>query len=400
MKDDNQMKEFILRVVQKNDCKVVEDGGLDGIVPWFSGTPMSQSFVALENTLLFAVLSHAKNSTAWLAFKNSEGISGDTAELSFVGYVEVAAMKNDEEMKKFARRVCQDMGVNIVDEGGFTGMVQYYSGSDNFQSFDRLQSEVISAANSPHAWGEWAPGRRPPPEMQASLIQQQSMQNGHKRLGGFALMAAKSPNGFCIAYPCRVSLLSMSAPASPSSNLHGAAATHHGVGKVATLDEKGYQQVASVKSDAEMTDFIIRMVDKYDCKVEEMGGLAGIVPWFSGTTTKQSVDKLESTLLSAVLSMGKQPWLSYKNSDHVTGDTAGLNFVGYVQVAAMRSDAEMKRFVRRICKDAKIEIIDEGGFTGMVRFYSGTDNFQSFDGLINEVKSAANAPHSWARKMK
>jgi len=211
-------------------------------------------------------------------------------------------------------------------------------------------------------------------------------------------MAAKSPNGFCIGHPCRVSLLSMPTPHSSTSP--GAAAHQTGLGKIATLDEKGYQQVASIKNDEEMTDYILRMVDKYDCKVEEIGGLAGIVPWFSGTTTKQSMDKLEGTLLFAVLSLTKQPWLSYRNSDHITGDTAALNFVGYVQVAAMRSDAEMKRFVRRICKDAKIEVVDEGGFEGMVRYYSGTDNFQSYDGLINEVKSAANAPHSWARKLK
>ena len=78
-----------------------------------------------------------------------------------------------------------------------------------------------------------------------------------------------------------------------------------------------------MKDDHEMKDFILRVIDKYDCKVEAVGGLMGIVPWFSGTTMIQSLPKLEDTLLYAVLSDGggrSKSWLSYKNSDHITGN--------------------------------------------------------------------------------
>jgi hypothetical protein len=162
------------------------------------------------------------------------------------------------------------------------------------------------------------------------------------------------------------------------------------------LDDAGYKTVAKLKDDKEMADFILRMIEKYDCKVEEIGGLMGIVPWFSCVTSTQDIAKLEATLLYAVLTYTKHPWLSYKNSDHITGDTAKLGFEGYVQVAAMRSDTEMKKFVRRVATDMKVDVVDEGGFEGMVKFYSGTDNFQSYDKLQSEIKSAANAPHSWA----
>jgi hypothetical protein len=403
LKDDTEMKEYIKRVIDKYDCRVVNEGGLSGIVPWFSGTTMTQSLPQLEDTLLYAVLS----SPSWLAYKNSDHINGDKAELSFMGYVQVAAMKSDDQMKKFVARVCHDMGVKIVDEGGFTGMVKYYSGHDNFQSFDRLRSEIKSAANAPHSWAQWV---RAPANTAAS--------SPSSRTKGFSLLAVRTQLGFCSGYPCRVPghLQLLQTPSSPqatslsssSSNSKQSsrevAAAHsspkesgsrHGIGKDASLDQAGYVQVSALQDDDEMKEFIMRMVEKYDCKVVEIGGLMGIVPWFSGTTSTQDIQKLEDTLLFAVLTRSK-PWLSYKNSDHITGDTAKLGFVGYVQVAAMRNDSEMKKFVRRVCKDMGVNVVDEGGFEGMVKYYSGTDNFQSYERLQSEIKSAANAPHSWA----
>jgi len=438
LKDDTEMAEFILRVIDKYDCKVTNRGGMMGIVPWFSGTTMVQDLAKLEDTLLYAVLSDSR-SPSWLVYKNSDHITGDTANLGFVGYVQIAAMKSDAEMQKFARRVCNDMGVKIVDDGGFKGVVKFYSGTDNFQSYERLQSEVKSAANAPHSWAEWSSTARghPTTPEKKSILQVPVAKPQAPARKGFSLLAVRAIHGFCKGFPCHVPetiLLQMSPAPSPAQSTHSSSASgsstklsqsspasgastklsqsspasspsasafsqndKHGMGKRATLDQAGYAQVANLKDDSEMKEFILRMVEKYDCKIEEVGGLMGIVPWFSGTTATQDIQKLEDTLLYAVLTFTAKPWLSYKNSDHITGDTAKLGFVGYVQVAAMRKDAEMKKFVRRVCKDMNVQIVDEGGFEGMVHFYSGTDNFQSFERLQTEIKSAANAPHSWAK---
>jgi hypothetical protein len=169
-----------------------------------------------------------------------------------------------------------------------------------------------------------------------------------------------------------------------------------GLGKRASLNEDGYKQVANIKDDKEMTEFIHRVVDKYDLKVQEEAGLQGLVPWFSGTTSVQNMEQLENTVLYAVLTSSKKPWIVYKNSEHVNGDTAELNSVGYVKIAAMKDDSQMQSFARRTCDKLGINIINKDGFAGMVRYYSGTDNFQSFDKLQNEIKSAAKAPNSWA----
>jgi len=149
------MKKFILRVMRKLDCQLVDEGGLMGIIPWFSGTTATQNIEALEDALLNAAV--MDSSDPWLSYRNTGGVTAGTAELGVIGYVQVAAMKSDSEMKKFVRRVCTEMGVKVVDEGGFEGMVKFYSGTDNFQSFERLQTEIKSAANAPHTWARWMP---------------------------------------------------------------------------------------------------------------------------------------------------------------------------------------------------------------------------------------------------
>lgn len=410
LKDDTEMKDFMERVIEQYDCKVEKIGGLMGIVPWFSGTTLTQDMEKLENTLLNAVLSEGK-SESWISFKNSAQITGDSAQLSFVGYVQVAAIKSDEEMEKFGRRTCKDMGVKIVDDGGFTGMIKYYSGTDNFQSFERLQAEVKSAANAPHSWAQWDKSQSDTPSKPSK-----SSGNSLLALGagsGFSLLALRGERGFCKDFPCRATFRSSSSSLEPSLLQHASNNVdsdvelsevkpkqeeheHNGLGKRATLDQAGYKQVADLKSDVEMTAFIHRVIEKYDFKVEEEAGLAGIVPWFSGATTVQDMEQLENTVLYAVLTSSKKPWITYKNSNHVRGDTAELNFVGYVKIAAMKDDAQMQMFARRVCDKLGITIENKDGFAGMVRYYSGTDNFQSFDKLQTEIKSAATAPNSWA----
>lgn len=153
LKSDDDMEMFIRRVIDAYDCKITNQGGFMGIVPWFSGLTASRTFVKLQETLLYAVLNPTKS--PWLAYKNTDGTTGKTAELSFMGYVEVAATRKEEEMVAFARRVSDKVGVKVVNEDGFRSMVRWYSGADNFQDYGRLEQEVISAAKSPHSWAAW-----------------------------------------------------------------------------------------------------------------------------------------------------------------------------------------------------------------------------------------------------
>jgi len=162
------------------------------------------------------------------------------------------------------------------------------------------------------------------------------------------------------------------------------------------LDEAGYQSVAELKDDEEMKQFILRVVEDYDCKIEHDGGLMGIVPWFSGTTAVQSLEKLNESLLFAVLANGER-WISYKNTAGVTGADVSLDLEGYVDVAIIRSAGEMETFARRVAEQMGIKVTDDGGFAGMIKYYDGSATFQSFDKLREEIRSAAASPNAWGK---
>jgi hypothetical protein len=161
------------------------------------------------------------------------------------------------------------------------------------------------------------------------------------------------------------------------------------------MDEAGYQAVAQLKDDEEMKAFILRVISSYDCRVDTEGGFMGIVPWFSGTAAGQSFHKLVESLLFAVLADGER-WISYKNTDGTSGSDASLDLQGYMEVAIINKGAEMETFARRLAKDMGIDVVDEGGFAGMIHYHNGAATFQGFDKLQDELKSAASSPHSWA----
>jgi len=201
---------------------------------------------------------------------------------------------------------------------------------------------------------------------------------------GFISLASRphlSKGGFCTSHPC---------------SMLAAGAKGRGLGATADMDEAGYEAVTKLKDDEEMKTFILRFIKSYDCRVDEEGGLMGMVPWFSGTTAVQSFSKLEESLLFAVLAHGDR-WISYKNSAGTTGKDAPLDLQGYMEIAIIRKDIEMQAFARRLCEKMGIQITDEGGFAGMIKYHSGAADFQSFDKLQEEIRSAAVAPHAWAK---
>lgn len=210
-------------------------------------------------------------------------------------------------------------------------------------------------------------------------------ENGHSRFSRLVKRLKSERVGFCRRHPCSLSHLDV------GSKAHSLGRP----GKMASLDESGYQAVAKLKDDYEMQIFIQRVIEEYDCRVKDDGGLMGIVPWFSGTVAEQSFMKLEDELLFAVLADG-EPWLEYKNTAGISGESAPLDFQGYVEIACMRSDEAMMKFVRRLCMDMKIRITDEGGLQGVIALYSGSSSFQSFEKLKSELLSAAASPQSWA----
>jgi hypothetical protein len=70
------------------------------------------------------------------------------------GYRSVVASRSNRAMRKFVEHLAEDMSLSIVDPGGLSGMVPYYSGQRSTQSFRALRSELLSTARMKDGWLE------------------------------------------------------------------------------------------------------------------------------------------------------------------------------------------------------------------------------------------------------
>jgi hypothetical protein len=170
-----------------------------------------------------------------------------------------------------------------------------------------------------------------------------------------------------------------------------------GTAENAALDESGMKDVAAMKDDRAMKVFIRRVADSCSIKITQEGGLNGLVGYFIGKQNgdQPTMKELKEALFKALLAESKHHWAAVKSDTDTTGDTAPLDMIGYCQVRALRKSREMVRFVRRMVNNMGIKITDNGGFDGMMSFYSEPDDSGSFMRLMSEIKRAA-YEHSWA----
>jgi hypothetical protein len=160
-----------------------------------------------------------------------------------------------------------------------------------------------------------------------------------------------------------------------------------------TLDEAGFKKVAAEKNEKEMKTYIRRVAESCNMKVINEGGLNGAATWMTEKTG--SFLAIKKALFKALLAASKDHWVSLRNNTQFTGSNASLDYAGYAQVRALRSKKEMVIFVRRLIDHMGVRITDEGGFGGLISFYTDPDDSQSVLELIPEIKKAA-FDHTWA----
>mmetsp|Transcript_28147 Transcript_28147/g.51581 ORF Transcript_28147/g.51581 Transcript_28147/m.51581 type:complete len:455 (+) Transcript_28147:148-1512(+) len=73
--------------------------------------------------------------------------SGRKADLDEEGYLAVAMLKDDDEMRDFIHRLADSMNLQIMKEGGVSGLLPYYSGSSSYQTLHKLKDELLKGAN-------------------------------------------------------------------------------------------------------------------------------------------------------------------------------------------------------------------------------------------------------------
>lgn len=167
-KDPQQMEFFVRRIASQMGLRVREQGGLQGIIPFYDGENSVQTFEALH-----AELERVSDENGWVT---SEA-SGVSAPLTDVGYKHVASMLNTKEMSEFVRRVALDLGLAIQDEGGLLGVAEWHSGEKAVQSFKDLRAELVDASKRSNSWvalGKPCNATSHPNPDQLDEIQQQS----------------------------------------------------------------------------------------------------------------------------------------------------------------------------------------------------------------------------------
>merc|ERR1719238_2674289 len=79
---------------------------------------------------------------------------------------------------------------------------------------------------------------------------------------------------------------------------------------------------------------------------------------------------------------------SRDSGDTGPGSTAPLTEEGYQQVAAMKSNKEMKAFAYRVLKTEARYVTDAGELTGTIHYYSGRMDVQDLATLKAELRQA------------
>jgi len=78
---------------------------------------------------------------------------GDSAPMNEDGYLEVASTCCILEMDRFARRVLNELGLEVCNEGGLAGTIGYHTcGASGVQSYAKLLEDIQGGATGSCAW--------------------------------------------------------------------------------------------------------------------------------------------------------------------------------------------------------------------------------------------------------
>jgi hypothetical protein len=232
-KDHQEMKMFFRRVISTLDGWVVDESGLEGLLPFYNNEkgsqPLAALFVELEEvmqkpdgwvmkapesllqlpTLQPAEIPEVARSPSRVTpesplyhavaavSKRVDGASADKEKHKFIpcpedeneldalrhiasvasldqaGYESLVLLKNDCAMEYFVIRVAEDLNCHVIERDGLKGVVPFYSGTRGKQDYAELELEVGIACNE---LGEWVVPKTVPPPLRMAGLQMMATQ--------------------------------------------------------------------------------------------------------------------------------------------------------------------------------------------------------------------------------
>jgi len=325
----------------------------------------------------------------------------NTAALDEAGYKKVAALNSRSAMEAYIRRVVSNTGCRVADESKLQGVVAYYDGESATQSYSNLEAEIYKACTGTGTW----------------LTSKYSKE----------IMVG--PDGM-----------------PPGSSL----------GSTAPITEQGFQEVVRLKDDLQILKYARRVVSMLHGWVVDESGLHGLLPFFTGEKSVQTLGALILEIETAMtrpdswvmkapdstrdLSLLESSSNSSADEEVIPAtplDTEGevskrladisaragkgatvfeecpiddleeLNMLnhtawavpldepGYEAIAQLASDCAMMQFAIRVIEGLHCHVLDESGLKGMVPYYSGTQGTQDLHQLRTELHGVCSMEGKW-----
>jgi len=297
---------------------------------------------------------------------------GMTAPISQKGYEQVAEMGNADEMKHFMQRLLSHEARYVTDVPALDAIVPNFSADRNLED---IKKELRTADWVSPGEGRTAPLNEAGYQRVVGLEDNAQMMAFAHRIAdekGMVVVDEGVLSGIVPHFSGVVSAQDFGHLVMEMSSLAGE-------GWTAPLNDFGYQKVAALKDDTHMMAFIMRILDETDKVTTDQGALDGIVPYFSGRASVQNFGLLRQAVLSAHGTVAR--------SD-IQGSTAELNNDGYQKVAALRDNAQMMAFARRVLDAREKRVTDDGVLAGIVPYFSGVVSVQNFGRLNQRLLSA------------
>lgn len=310
---------------------------------------------------------------------------GNAAALSEDGFLAVAKLKSDEDMKAFIHRMLLSEARFVADKGKLNGFVGFYSGTSAHLGHKGSHKCVEGESPSEELCLKAAQKLLPEGQIQGRVGLQSgeypavppgcSVQSGGDWAAHYNKKADALNNG---AYS---PVCFDNGPSRHFDNLKAELRRMHwvadGMGRTAALSAGGYRGVIELASVGNTRAFWRRVLESEHLKVADDMPFDRFVRY---EAADGSFDELKARIVSSSWVVPLEDWQG------LSGTTAPLTEDGYSMVARLKSDAEMATFLRRVVASEARIVVDEAAFNGVVPFYSGTTSAQSLGNLIAEIR--------------
>jgi len=293
-------------------------------------------------------------------------------------------LRSNEDMKVFARRVLALEARSVSDEAGLNAMISNYSGVAGKKDLESMKAALRAAPWVAMGLGHTSPlteqdyqkllSLKSPPQTKA-FIRRVLDREGRKvadeeAFKGFVLgLSLKVPGQSLGELQRRLQSVPWVVPV---LNWHLVSGTN------APLTEEGYQSVAKLENNKQMEDYVRRLIAEEARFVKDEGNFLQRIPYISGVDGVLSLDVLKAQIRDPVNSK----WIGES-----VGRTAPLTEAGYQEVAAQKSDVQMKAFFRRLLVADGKRSSDEEVLKTIVPYFSGRLGVQSLELAKEKLQS-------------